>query len=325
MPTTTTPDPETTEPDDDVATSLPSNWEFIETIPTPEAVKALLETLPDQWGVHVADFAEFIQALPSTKKVKVEVPSDGRRKSQPIDKWFKVWTLYMGVAGRIAMLRAAAEINHWRVDMEPAPGAGGVGGFIEITPIDQLTGDGRQGRIVYREAITIWTTDEDEQECLGTKTGTAWVPAQGGQQAAGSNPWEKCETAARGRAIAAWGIGILPGSGVASVEEMQNADQINRQREQGGPRQEQAPRKTREQLIDEALGLAEQCRQLRGEDTPIAERIIVFGKKQAIAQDIVEGVEPEVDWSLWNDGKITLLVSALTQTKTTLTADQSGV
>lgn len=73
------------------------------------------------------------------------------------------------------------------------------------------------------------------------------------------------------------------------------------------------------------MGLAEQCRQLRGEDTPIAERIIVFGKKQAIAQDIVEGVEPDVDWSLWNDGKITLLVSALTQTKTTLTADQSGV
>lgn len=325
MPTIDTPDPTET-PTDDEVTYVPSNWEFIDVAPTVDDVKALLATLPPQWGVAPADFYEFVQALPSTKKVKIEVPQEGRRKPATIDEYHKVWTLYMGVAGRIAMLRAAAETNNWRVDMSPDPGAGGVGGFIEITPADQLSDD-YHGRIVYRETITIWTTDQDEQECLGSKSGTAWVPARGGQQAAGSNPFEKCETAARGRAIAAWGIGILPGSGVASIEEMQNADSINRQRDQRAPsgRPAQSPRKTREELIDEALGLAEECRQLRGEDTPIAERIIAFGRKQNVDQQLPDDEEPEVDWSKWNDGKIALLIGALTQTRKVLRDEQDGV
>lgn len=570
------PDTESTETDapDEEAPPTLTNWEFIDRVPTVEEVKALLESVPDQWGVRVVDFADYVQALPQTKKVKVKMENDRGRKVD-VDQYHAVWTLYMSVAGRIAMLRAAAEINDWRVDMSPDPGAGGVGGYVELTPLEDLPDEGKAGRIVYREAIMIWRTAGPVQECLGSKTGTAWVPARGGQQAAGSNPFEKCvvpgtrvltddlrwvpieelmpgdtligfdedlssrgvgqrfrratveaskelvrdcvrvttsrgtvecstdhmwvvsqpgtyrrwtssadlvpgdrivsvgepwetqhsyeagwiagfldgeghigngllrftqkagpvmdqarafldkfgitygintevrpdgshierghvtdghlhslralgmfrpvrlmrkaddvwldrrsfgkslrvaivesvepvgertviamqtstrtyiaegmfshncETAARGRAIAAWGIGILPGSGVASVEEMQNADSIQRQQQQasGGDRRSarSGPRKTREELIDEALTIAEDVRQRRGEDKPIAQSIVEYGRTIGIAQpnptdaddDDATG-EWEVDWSMWNDGKITQLVGALAQTQRVL-------
>ena len=86
-----------------------------------------------------------------------------------------------------------------------------------------------------------------------------------------------------------------------------------------------APRKTRVELIDEAYTIAEDVRQRRGEDKPIARSIIEYGRTIGVAQDFPTDADDdsddgtwEVDWSMWNDGKITQLVGALTQTQRVL-------
>lgn len=196
------PDPaDTADPIDDGTEAVElQNWEFARRPPTGDEVRALLESLPAQWGVRPVDYINFVQPLPARKKVKVPVidQSTGEvrmSRGQPVtaDEHIDVWTLYIGVAGRIAMLNAAAALNGWRVDLSPDPGAGGVGGFIELTPMEDLAAEGKSGRIVYREACSIWKANDDGTEiCLGSKSGTAWVPARGGSQAAGTNPFEKC-------------------------------------------------------------------------------------------------------------------------------------
>jgi len=571
MPTTTAPDTDDATEEETEDEYVPTSWEFIGTAPTVDAVRALLEKLPEQWGVAPVDFLDFVQALPAKKKIKRQTENDRGRKVT-VDEWVDIWSLYMTVAGRIAMLNRCAEVNGWRVDLTPDPGPDGRGGYVEL-------GVGEDGRIVYREACIIYQADGETERLLGTKSGTAWNAAQlPGESAKATSPFEKCvvpgtrvltdglrwvpieelapgdtligfdedpagrgvgqrfrratveaskwlrrecvrietssgtvecstdhmwvvsnpstnrswraasdlkpgdrivsvgepwtfedsyeggwlagfldgeghvgngllrftqkagpvmdqamslfdklgipysintevrpdgshilrghvidghltslralgqirpvrllarsedmwlgkrsfgralkvaevksvepvgirdvvamqtstrtfiaegmfshncETAARGRAIAAWGIGILPGSGVASVEEMQNRAQI----EQGQQRQQQrdadprrpdrsAPRKTREELIDEAYTLAEDVRQRRGEDKPIARSIIEYGRTIGVAQDFPTDADDdsddgtwEVDWSMWNDGKITQLVGALTQTQRVL-------
>jgi len=325
MPTATAPETDDAPEEETDDEYVPTSWEFIGTAPTVDAVRALLEKLPEQWGVAPVDFLDFVQALPAKKKIKRQTENDRGRKVT-VDEWVDIWSLYMTVAGRIAMLNRCAEVNHWRVDLTPDPGPEGVGGYVEL-------GTGEDGRIVYREACIIYQADGETERLLGTKSGTAWNPAQlTGESAKATSPFEKVETAARGRAIAAWGIGILPGSGVASVEEMQNRAQI----EQGQQRQQQrdadprrpdrsAPRKTREELIDEAYTIAEDVRQRRGEDKPIARSIIEYGRTIGVAQDFPTDADDdsddgtwEVDWSMWNDGKITQLVGALTQTQRVL-------
>jgi hypothetical protein len=318
------------------ARALSTNWEFIDSTPSPEQVADLLRTLPTWWGVTPVNYLDYVQALPSDKKHKVteRTRNGGTRK---VEKYFNVITLYFSVAGRLQMLRDAQEMHNWRVDFTPEPTTPtGIPGFLEV---DTTTpgGDNRRdfGRLVYREYVEIWVpllpsglqavrtavelareTNRDlvddpnpvpqdilaklphqtdmilsmpsdtqiitkwiagqEFALLGRRPGMAWVPYGGGSQAKGSNPYEKVETAARGRALAAWGFGVLPGSGVASLEEMMGAGQ-NRQAmdaeanaQTGGDpwagRQQQAePRESPEELAEQILTLAEEARQLRRE------------------------------------------------------------
>jgi hypothetical protein len=174
-----------TDENSDEVEAILSNWEIIDRIPTPEEVLGLLKLLKPQWGVKPEDFLEYIVPLPSNKKVKIEVEREGRKVATDVFK--SVYTLYMSVSGRIAMLNAAAEINGWRVDLEPGAGDPTLPpGFIEL-------GKSEDEHIVYREQCVIFRNTEDGMQApLGVKTGTAWVKARGGQQAAGSNPYEKC-------------------------------------------------------------------------------------------------------------------------------------
>lgn len=256
----------------------PSNFEFIDRVPSAEEVAALLATLPQWWGVAPKDYVDYVQALPSDKKMKVPErgPGGGTRK---VDKYFSVVTLYFSVAGRLQMLREAQELHGWRVDFVPEPNTpSGVPGFIDLGT--------ESGRIVYREYLEISApvgvpkllhraddgseTSVAEWQLLGRRPGMAWVPYAGGSQAKGSNPFEKVETASRGRALAAWGFGVLPGSGVASLEEMLGAA-TNRQAiagETGGgerPANGGAVREKPEDLIAQILTMAEEARQIRGE------------------------------------------------------------
>lgn len=224
-----------------------SQWEFVERVPTRDEVVELLETLPPVWGVSTVGFADYVQALPQNKKIKVPDPT---RPNVKIDQYLECWSLYMSVAGRLKMLGQAADQNDWTVDFTPEPHTPtSVPGMLVL-----------DNRIVYREYCSIRSGDG---RSLGSKPGTAWVPSSGGKQAAGSNPWEKVETSARGRAIAAWGFGVLPGSGVASVEEIQGS-YLNREAMQ---LEQQAANEVtnvpREELVSTARELAEQLRQER--------------------------------------------------------------
>ena len=174
------------------------SWAFIGTAPTYQEAFALLESIPPIYGVKTSDFTDHI--LPLAQNTKVEVNGN--------TEWKKVWRLYMTVAGRVAMVQKACEINGWQVDFSPEQSVpeGNPAGFIFTEP-----------HLVYREFCNIYTHDDETGEVvfLGSKPGMS-------QAKGGNNAYEKVETAARGRSIAAWGFGVLPGSGIASLEEMES-------------------------------------------------------------------------------------------------------
>jgi hypothetical protein len=310
-----------------------SQWEFIDRVPTMEEVKALLETLPPWWGVRPVDFLDYIQALPNTKKMKVWQEKDGRRLK--VDQYFDVFTVYFSVAGRLQMLRAAQELNGWRVDFvpEPAPYKDNPAGFLE-----PMNGE----RLVYREYCEIWVPltsrslqrnagepvtaplapdtgkmawfEDQKFSRLGRRPGTAWVPRKGGNQAAGSNPYEKVETSARGRAISAWGFGVLPGSGVASVEEMMGVP-FNRATlaAEGKTEEAPAPKFDRQAVISEIMTFSEDIAQRSGQNSgEKLDRIAQFGKKQlhvnmVVSADPETGLPDELDWTKVKDGQLQLM------------------
>lgn len=311
------------------------NWEFLNRVPTLDDVKALLATLPPVWGVATVDYADYVQALPQTKKIKISMPDNPAVKvAQNID----TFSLYMSVAGRIKMINAAAEMHGWLVDFEPeAYTPTGVPGYISLDP-----------KIVYREYVAIKAatgvvlddqvvmvddkiigTPNREYRSLGRKPGTAWVPASGGLNAAGSNPYEKVETSARGRAIAAWGFGVLPGSGVASVEEIlgSNANKAFLDAEVGAGRGRNGgqPRRSRGDLLQEVLTVAEEVRQARGITEPeMKVRLGSFLSGLGIT-DAYDTEAETVRWEAAKDGQIVLLVNSLTDSLRHLRNEEGGV
>ena len=166
---------------DEVVEAALSAWSFVGDVPPAEAMLHLLTTLPATWGVQAADFAHYVLPLTQQQKFK----RGGTEGYEPVTK------LYMQVSGRVAMLQRAQELHHWWVTED-----------IEYV---------NQEPVVCRVSITIGELPTDSDVViLGTRHGTS--KAKGGD-----NAWEKMETAARGRAIAAWGFGVLPGSGIACV------------------------------------------------------------------------------------------------------------
>lgn len=301
----TAPQGEGTEPD--VSEDTPSNWEFLHGPPTKTEVQSLLDTLPRVWGVGAADLFEYVQALPQQKKVKRPHPTN---PNLTVETYVEAHTLYMSVAGRIAMMNRAAEMNGWRVEVTPEPVTPtGIPGYLSI-----------ERRLVFRVYVTIWMAEEK----VGTRFGTAWVPAEGGSGASASNPYEKVETSALGRALGTWGFGVLPGSGIATVEEMA-AIRTNRAALDGGSAGESA-RKPRDEVIAEALLMIERVRQVRGySNEQMAENVVAFlrdrlGIAGASASD--DGV---VEWGPVKDGQIVLLTNSLKETLRKAQDAESGL
>lgn len=322
-----------------------TNWEFLGTVPTVEQVRSMLEGLPDVWGVRYADFVDYVQALPQKKKVKKPHPD---RPGVFVDEYVEAYTLYMGVAGRIKMMERAATLHGWRVDFVPEP----------VTPTGLPGYLNHAARLVFRVYVVIqapigpWAVADGEvpdverhgpiiearkMRSLGRKFGTAWVPAEGGSNAAGTNPYEKVETSALGRALAAWGFGVMPGSGIASVEEM-DAIKGNRAfaeaqagagatgRARRGAGGNGGERKERGEMIQEALALAEAVRQERGlEEDEMSARIGAF---LGVRLGIVGAWNPEtgvIDWTKVKDGQVMLLANSFRDTLRNLRDEQSPV
>lgn len=278
-----------------------TEWKFRGRPPTEEQVRALLATLPPVHGIQHSNYFDFVQALPAREKVYTQNPDP--TKTALVEEYLDVWTIYMSVAGRQAMLNAAQQLNDWRVDMLPEPTVQPPG-YLDFTD-----------KLVYRVAIKIWQPMRDGEEIyLGVRHGTAWVPPPGEKrkQAAASNPYEKVETSALGRALGAWGFGVFPGSGIASVEEMQ---QIRENREYLQALQTgQAPpaRRSREEMLQEVVAVNERLRQALGWDQEQADRAV--GKfvtdrlHVAKAFDAATGI---IDWDALRDGHLDLLLNAL--------------
>lgn len=285
-------------------------WEFLDRVPTGEEVTRLLDSLPRVWGVATVDFIDYVQPLPQKKKVRKPNPNGN---GPEITTSIEAYTLYVSVAGRVKMVESAQALNAWRVDVVPEPVTPtGVPGYLSF-----------ETRLVYRLGVWIYERGEGfgEERLLGVRHGTAWVPYSGGSNAAATNPYEKVETSALGRALAAWGFGVLPGSGIASVEEMaamrSNEAVLRAQQgaQRGGRRAEpQDP----QELLEETLALMEQVRQARGKDesdmnamagTFLADRLGVKGA-------FVDPNDPSrgVNWAAVKPGQLRLLSNAFRET-----------
>lgn len=300
-----------------------SNWEFVGKVPTEGDVVALLSNLAPVWGVVTSEFAEFVQALPQKKKFKRPHPE---RSNLLIDDYVESWTLYMSVAGRQQMLREAQEENGWRVDIRPEPVTPtGVPGYLSF-----------QGRLVYRVYVDIYerlVTEVSQEEVdveefrqdrlLGTRSGTAWVPETGGAQAAGSNPYEKVETSALGRAIGAWGFGVLPGSGIATVEEM--AAIAGNQRYQDRQQSNGAVRESREELFETTMSVVEQYRQEAGKsEDEILTQVAAYLSERLGIPDVWDSVKRKIEWSGVKDGQLAMLRNAMRDGVKRLRDEQFG-
>lgn len=238
------------------------SWEWRVEPPPIDEVKERLESLGTQLDVPVIDFIDYVLPMPQQVKTgrKVMAPPPNTNARVLVDEKVTVYRLYMTVAGRLAMLEKVRARFGGRVRLRPAP----------VTPTGIPGILVNDAVIVARYELTFW--DADNNKVVET-TGTAWVP--GGDQrrnAAASNPFEKVETAAIGRALAAAGLGLLPGSGVASLEEAQEAV---RQQNAPAPRQAgpgtvdggrggKAP--SRDELIAAIVTGFEEARQLRQQD-----------------------------------------------------------
>ena len=295
-----------------------SNWEFIDRVPSTEDVVRLLGELGTCYGTPYVEYADYVQALPQQKKVKR--PVEGR-PDRFTEVYVDAWTLYMTVAGRIKMLSDIAAANDWIVEIEPEP-------FTPTQIPGMLQWD---ERIVYREYVSIKRSDPEnpfggEPVLLGRRPGTAWVPAQGGKQAKGSNPYEKVETAARGRAIAAWGIGVLPGSGVASVEEMLGAreNQKAEEREDWKKGAQSDVKQSREDTIAEILTLSEELRQERGiEFEESHEKTVEYLRRIGVANPVDE--QNQIRWDAVKAGQLVVMRNSLRTALAQLRDARSGI
>lgn len=296
--TKTNVDLETNEITTEEAGAQINKWEFMGRSPSREEVLALLASHRDQWGTKYEDFGDYVQALPQNKKIKRKDPNNPKVF---IEAFVEVWTLYVSVAGRQAMLQQMAQDNGWQVNFIPEPVTPtGIPGMLEF-----------EDRIVYREYCEIKSMEGNLN--LGKKPGTAWVPRAGGQGAVASNPYEKVETSARGRSIAAWGIGILPGSGIASLEEIQA---VLDQKAQNYAGQNQRPtqserRPSRGQLLillEAALQAYSEKNNLPYSET-LAHASQVASNNTGL-QVVVDG--DKLDASNLKDGQIVMLTNAFT-------------
>lgn len=154
---------------------------------TRDELLSLCEKTPAIGQVSHSEFVDYIVVLDQTRR-------------GPNGQWEKVETAYMSVDGRVAM----ANEDHRR-----------------------------QGKALHFEDPVVLVDDEEQltllvavsSELYGRRHGIATSRKLTGTAAEKGFPWEIAETSAIGRALGAMGYGILPGSGLASAEDVQRAQE----------------------------------------------------------------------------------------------------
>lgn len=284
------------------AADLESSWVFIDRPATVDEVKALLTSVvvPYTNGQKRMDtYLPFV--LPMTQNTKVKVPNPANPR-QSVDEYHQQTTLYTQVAGRLMMLNHVAEERNWAVEIYPEPVTPtGVPGYLRMD----------DERIVFRVYVTIRENGADQP--LGTRFGTSWVKAQGAFNAEASNPYETVETSALGRALAQWGFGVLPGSGIASVEEMRLArGNLQRGAGAGGDkkRRSEQEKEDRGDLIASAIIAADGLRKVRGMSQEDSDRAVDKWIADKFSKSGFLTAEGAYDWDLLTDSQIQFLRNA---------------
>lgn len=151
---------------------------------TREEILALCNKARDVGVVKHADFIEYIVIVESRRRINEE--------------WQRVENAYLAVDGKLAMANEDHRQQSKRLDFgEPR---------VLIDTPDQLT-------------LQVTVTSE----VYGQRHGIATSRKKNGTPSERDFPWEVAETSAIGRALAAMGYGLLPGSGLSSAEDVLRA------------------------------------------------------------------------------------------------------
>jgi hypothetical protein len=153
---------------------------------TREELIARCRKAPDVGDLKHEDFADFVTVIERRKRTDKGWTSEG--------------TPYMSVDGRLAMANADHRRQGKRLDFE--------------SPTVLVDSD---------EQLTIMVVVDSE--IYGRRHGIATSRKVDGAPIEMQHPWEIAETSAMGRALAAMGYGLIPGSGLASAEDMERSSE----------------------------------------------------------------------------------------------------
>ncbi len=163
---------------------------------TREEILELCRKAPDVGAVKHEEFVDYIVVLEQVRRLP-----DGRVERTEV--------AYMSVDGKVAMANEDHRRQGKRLDFED--------------PVVLVDND---------EQLTLLVAVNSE--IYGRRHGIATSRKIGGSEIERRHPWEVAETSAIGRALSAMGYGVLPGSGLASAEDVVRAREAEAAEEREG-------------------------------------------------------------------------------------------
>lgn len=180
--------------------------------PTQEEIIEALKDVP-AWpgslpGKSLGDYAHHILPMKRSKKL-------------PSGSWQDTWRLYPLVDGRLRMFTDAHAVASTASGGE---GPHKIPKYSETIESIEIFREGIHELLVVRVSIDSELFGRREDAATADLRKPAPGPkAPGAKGVDVTNPYENAITSARGRVIAAFGVGIVPAQGVASAEEMEEA------------------------------------------------------------------------------------------------------
>lgn len=194
--------------------------------PTSEEIAAWWSDVPLHEGMNHADYISGVTLIPANEKSNEIVGFDDNGLPQIRERTDIVFTPYVKVETRVAYFWKLCELKKWIGRIEPVAPVGGQDlglppGFFRFTAAKP---DGKAVSFVGC-SMRVRAYERAEGELV-----EVLVPPPGSKQVATATRWDvdqnaimKAETGAIGRALGFAGILVVPGSGVATAEDMADA------------------------------------------------------------------------------------------------------
>ena len=163
---------------------------------TREDLINLCQKAPKIGMVSHEEFVDYIVVLDKVRRLQ--------------GKWERTETAYMSVDGKVAMANEDHRRQEKKMNFEDP--------VILVNDEQQLT---------LLVAVN--------SDAYGRRHGIATSRKVGGSPYEAAHPWEIAETSAMGRALSAMGYGVLPGSGMASAEDIKRAREAEATKEATPP------------------------------------------------------------------------------------------